>query len=253
MIKPTRRLIIIALIAINGFILAGCSASDKGDATALKDPYESLNRKVFYINLKLDDYILEPAAKGYLKLPSPVRTAITNQVQWISHPSTAVNSALQGKFENGALAVVHFLMNGLTLGLADIIPSDDEPLTEDFGQTLASWNMPQGPYFMLPILGPGTIRSHSARIVDGIINPLGYTEEPVIHTVSSITPVTGAVSFRGNNFDQFNEVKYNAIDPYARTRSFYHQYRTQQINDGKRGENSEADEAFGQFEDEEYN
>ncbi|HCV88336.1 MAG TPA: ABC transporter, partial [Alphaproteobacteria bacterium] len=68
-------------------------------------------------------------------------------------PSTAVNSTLQGKYENAGLATLNFLVNGLTLGFADLTEGEDEVMQEDFGQTLASWDVPEGSYMMVPVLG----------------------------------------------------------------------------------------------------
>ena len=88
------------------------------EKTAINDPYENTNRKFFAFNLALDDYALEPAAILYKKTaPELIQKSVRNYVSWTGMPSTAVNSGLQGKFENAALASLTFLVNGLTLVL----------------------------------------------------------------------------------------------------------------------------------------
>jgi len=226
--------------------LAGCAGSPDNLTSDVRDPFESSNRKIFTFNTKVDDVVLEPAAKGYRKLPSVVRTGLTNHVTWTSYPGTAVNSALQGKLENAALASIHFLMNGLTLGFVDIT-EDDDPASEDFGQTLAYWNTPEGPYVVMPLLGPGSVRSHTGFIVDGLTNPLSYLGEPTIDTIQDVGLPAGALTFRGNNFEQINDIKYNSIDPYVKTRSIYYQYREGQINDGDASVETATDTQFDQF------
>jgi len=116
------------------------------EKTAINDPYENTNRKIFSFNLAVDDYALEPAANLYRKTaPESVQKGVRNYVSWAGMPSTAINSGLQGKFENAALASLTFLVNGLTLGFVDLMEGEDEPEREDFGQTLASAGVEQGP------------------------------------------------------------------------------------------------------------
>ena len=231
--------------------LAACSGSADRLAADPKDPFEAANRKVFAFNMKVDDVLLEPAAKGYRKLPDGVQKSATNFVTWASYPSTALNSTLQGKLENAALAGIHFLVNGLTLGLGDLTGGEDDPEREDFGQTLAAWRLPQGPYVMMPIFGPGTVRSHAGRVVDTLTNPLGRSGEPSADVIVTASAPLGVVTFRGNNFEAFNQVKYNAADPYARTRSIFYQFRDGRLRDGDAGAPSAADETFDSFLNEE--
>lgn len=227
--------------------LSACSSTSQLAAPDERDPYEDANRNVFAFNMAVDDAVLEPAARGYRTLPNSVQTAVANHAQWTSYPSTAVNSALQGKAENAALATIHFLINGLTLGFFDLTEDDDNPVREDFGQTLAYWSIPEGPYVMMPLLGPGTARSHTGWAVDAITNPLGFLGEPTADAIIVTQGPVSAVSFRAQNYDQINDVKYNAADSYARTRSIYYQYRQGQLNDGDRTANTDTDDAFESF------
>ena len=231
-------------------IVAGCAETPSHVVSDSRDPFENANRKVFEFNMAVDDVVLEPVAKGYRQLPDGVQTSLSNFGTWTGYPSTAVNSTLQGKFENAALATIHFLMNSLTLGFADLTEDDDDPETEDFGQTLAYWNVPEGGYVVMPLLGPGTVRSHTGFVVDAITNPLGFIPVEGASAVQTASTPVNVVTFRGNNFDQINDVKYNAIDPYAKTRSLYFQYREGQIVGLNPEGVSSSDKAFDEFFDE---
>lgn len=234
------------IVPVLGLVLSACSSTPDTVSMDQRDPYEETNRNIFAFNMKLDDVVLEPVAKAYRTLPGSVQTAIGNHAEWTSHPSTAVNSALQGKGENAALATINFLMNSLTLGFFDLT-EDDDPEREDFGQTLAHWSAPEGPYIVAPLFGPGTTRHQVGRIVDSITNPFSLMGEPTADVIATTQSPVELVSFRGQNFDQINEIKYNAADPYARTRSIYYQYRRGQINDSRPDAESDADASFDAF------
>jgi phospholipid-binding lipoprotein MlaA len=228
-------------------MLMGCSSTPPELRSDERDPYENANRKVFEFNIAVDDYALEPISKGYRATPDGVQTSLTNFARWTSQPSTVINSTLQGEFENGALATIDFLMNALTFGFFDITEDNDNPESKDFGQTLAAWNVPQGNYLVLPLFGSGTTRSHAGTLVDSVINPLGFTGEPTANIILTASTPASIITFRGNNYEQINDVKYNAIDPYAKTRSLYFQYREGQIIDLNPEVTSNADKVFDEF------
>ncbi|MEL0023148.1 MAG: VacJ family lipoprotein [Alphaproteobacteria bacterium] len=229
----------------------GCSTAPEGQFSESRDPYEDGNRKVYAFNMGVDTYVLEPVASSYLEnVPPRGQTAIGNHVRWAGMPSTAINSTLQGKFENAGLATLNFLVNGLTLGFADLT-EDDAPISKaDFGQTLAAADVPEGSYLMVPLLGPRTTRSLAGTVVDTVLDPVGMLAAGSgAQALSTMQAPLGAVTFRADNFDAFNDVKYNAIDPYARTRSIYLQSR-----DGMTGQSmdrgigtSDSDDEFDAF------
>ena len=188
--------------------LAACTSMPDDEKTAINDPFENTNRKIFAFNLAVDDYALEPAANLYRNTaPEPVQKSIRNYVSWTGMPSTAVNSGLQGKFENAALAGLTFLVNGLTFGFVDLMEGEDQPKREDFGQTLTSAGMDQGPYLVVPFLGSNTVRSASGRVVDMVINPLGAFSGKTASDARTTLPIVNAVSFRATHFDTINDVK----------------------------------------------
>ena len=212
--------------------LAACTSMPDDEKTAINDPYENTNRKIFAFNLAVDDYALEPAAILYKKTaPEPVQKSVRNYVSWTGMPSTVVNSVLQGKFENAALASLNFLVNGLTLGFVDLMEGEEQPEREDFGQTLASAGIDQGPYLVVPFLGSNTVRSASGRAVDMVINPLGAFSDEIVSDARTTLPVVSALSFRATHFDTINDVKNNSLDAYARARSAYYQQRDKLLQD----------------------
>ena len=251
-IRP--RQIASSLLVVAGLALAGCWSTPPADRSDARDSYEDANRKVFAFNMGVDTYVLEPVASGYRDtVPEGGRTAINNHLRWASMPSTAINSSLQGKFENAALATLNFLVNGLTLGFADLSEDDHKVNREDFGQTLAAYDVPEGSYLMVPVLGPRTTRSLTGNVVDMVMNPLRvFGTGDAADIVRTAQAPVGAVSFRADNFEAFNDVKYNSLDPYARTRSVYYQTRVglleDRVADGARSAVSE-DEFDSLFEE----
>jgi phospholipid-binding lipoprotein MlaA len=214
-------------------MLVGCSSTPKTDRSDLRDPFEHTNRKIFAFNMGVDSYVLEPVADGYRSnVPNAGRRAVDNHLDWVGLPTTALNSTIQGDLENAALATIHFAINGLTFGFAELTedPSAVEKL--DFGQTLARANVPEGDYLMVPLLGAHSSRNLAGRVVDTLTNPLSFFQVGNVgNTIRTAQIPARAVAFRANNFDTFNDLKYNSMDSYARTRSLYYQMRKRTLRD----------------------
>ncbi len=217
-------------------IIASCSAAPKTQETNTQDPYEHANRKVFAFNMGFDTRVIEPIAKSYKSNVSEnSRRAINNHLNWASLPSTALNSSLQGRFENAALATIHFAINGLAFGFADLTEEPKAIKKSDFGQTLAFAKIPEGDYLMVPFFGPHSSRNLAGRVIDTMTNPLSMFEAGGAgSTLRAAQVPTRIITFRSNNFDAINNVKYNSADAYARTRSLYYQVRDARIIDAQR-------------------
>ena len=232
-------------------MLAACSSAPNDLSAISDDPYETTNRRVFAFNSGLDSYLVEPAANIYRNaIPEGGQRAVRNHVEWMSMPSTAVNSTLQGKWENAGLALLNFAFNGLTLGLVDIMDEDDKPQREDFGQTLAHNNVAPGSYVVLPVFGSTTMRGAAGTVVDFVLNPLSAIDAGTTgDTVKNATLPVDAVSFRADNFDVINQLKYESADPYARARSVYIQQRGALLEDRlvEDGQSAVADDNFDSF------
>ena len=238
--------LILALI-----LLSACSTVEETDLTDLRDPYEASNRTVFAFNTALDTRVIEPAANIYRQsVPDVGRQAINNHINWAGLPATTFNSALQGRFENAGLSVLHFVVNGLTLGLADLTEDPKAVNRQDFGQTLAGFNVPEGNFLMVPLFGPNTGRSLTGRVVDNVTNPMLFLKSgDSVQAIQSLRAPANVVSFRANMFEVLNDIKYNSLDPYARTRSLYFQSRAGQINavTGEPTTNQKNDDQFESF------
>ena len=122
------------LVGLAG-LLAACSTTPPDERSDSRDVFENTNRSIYAFNMAADTYVLEPVADGYRStIPEGGQQAVNYHLRWASMPSTAINSTLQGKFENAGLATLNFLVNGLTLGFADLTQDHDTIEQEDFGQ-----------------------------------------------------------------------------------------------------------------------
>jgi phospholipid-binding lipoprotein MlaA len=157
--------------------VAGCATTGAVDrhSAGPKDPYESVNRKVFAFNDTLDTYALKPAAKVYnAALPSPVRTGVHNFFGNFSDAWSAVNQLLQGKPADAGTMTLRVLAN-TTLGIGGLFdPATSmglERKSEDLGQTLGRWGLEPGPYLVLPLFGSSDIRDALALPADSYVTP----------------------------------------------------------------------------------
>ena len=228
-----KRVVVLFLVIL---LVGACAAPDGRQAG--DDPYESFNRQAFGFNTKVDDVIIEPAARAYLATPQIAQDMLTNFANWTTLPSTTANSIFQGNIRNAGLGVLSFLVNGLTLGLADFTKPEDDPVPTNFDDTMQQFNIGAGNYVVLPFLGSGTTRSHMAWVVDSITNPLGFASTPAASNIRIAAAPTQVITFRGNNYAWINDVKYNALDPYARTRSIYFQSDPESNQETNQGEES---------------
>ncbi len=136
------------------------------------DPWEGWNRGVYKFNYGFDKYLFLPLVKGYEFItPEVARTGVTNFFSNLFEVRNFANNLLQGKFEGAFNTVLRFAFNS-TLGLGGLLdPATDMGFPEwkeDFGQTLGVWGLGPGPYMMLPILGPSTLRDASGLVVDAV-------------------------------------------------------------------------------------
>ncbi len=212
------------------------------------DPWEPMNRSLFRVNVAIDNATLKPIAKGYrYVLPRAVRKGISNFYRNLTTPRSAVNNFLQGKPANGFNEIGRFLFNS-TLGIAgifDVATSGGmEEYREDFGQTAAVWGVPDGPYVMLPFLGPKTLR-------DALLLPLDITANLLYHyDVASVRDrlyVLRLVDLRYHLLVA-DKLLDDSKDPYVTLRESYLQNREYEIYDG---DPPEDDDFFDEFLEEE--
>ncbi len=162
-------------------------------SSEVNDPFENINRKTFEFNQNLDEKILKPTAKFYSKFPPRVKNGITNFFNNLEEVDTCVNQLLQGKPKKSANDLTRFLINS-TVGLGGFIDVAStmglERHEEDFGQTLAVWGVGEGPYIMLPGLGPSTLRDTFSKPVSSFLSVTFHmTETDVNIALKSIDAI----------------------------------------------------------------
>ena len=209
------------------------------------DPFEAINRPIYKFNDITDKYLLRPLGKGYNFItPRPVRTGIGNFYDNITYPVTIVNSLLQGKGTQAIYDLNRFLFNSVfgVLGFIDVASSRGFPRhDEDFGQTFAKWGIPQGPYIVIPLLGPSTVRDGIGILGNVRVNPLVQMDNSsvrdkllILWTIETRAALIGP-----------DELVRDAFDPYLFVRDAYLQNRQFLINDSA----APTDDFFEDFEE----
>ncbi len=188
------------------------------------DPWEPFNDKMFEFNLRVDRYVLKPAANVYRKImPEPFQIIIANGFDNIRWVPRFINSLLQGKFGGAGREVARFLINS-TAGIGGLFdPAKDywgiRPSKEDFGQTLGVWGAGTGPYLVLPFLPPMTVRDGVGRGVDTFLDPLTYFVPFLWEGVGMKAGDT--LNERALNYELFLGFEETTIDLYSSVRHFY--------------------------------
>ncbi|HSG57938.1 MAG TPA: VacJ family lipoprotein [Woeseiaceae bacterium] len=243
---------LLPLIACSlGLALAGCAASDTRDteeSEAAIDPFESFNRKMYALNMSVDKVALKPIAKGYKRfVPSPMRRGFANIFTNFRAPGSAVNNFLQGKPKRGFNELGRFLFNS-TLGIGGIFDvataGGMERHEENFSQTLAVWGLPEGPYLVLPVLGP-----HSLLDAAGV--PLDYYADLNTHLTAGVKDrlyLFRLVDARARLLAA-DTLLDSSNDPYVTLREAYLQNREFAVYDGEPPEDPDflEEELFEDF------
>ena len=216
-------------------------------AKATEECFEGVSRAVFSFNMAFDDIILEPIAKGYNKLPKPLKNGTSNFTSNIATLLSIPNNLLQGNIKQLGHSTGSFIVNTSVGILGFFNPAEKiglKPYKEDVGQTLGSYGMGPGCYFVLPILGPTTARDSVGLIADSFVDPFAHVtlREKELFNVSgneldfySLKGI-GAVDFRSDNITNFDSLEKNSIDLYSSLKSVYLQDRERKIK------NSETDQ-----------
>jgi phospholipid-binding lipoprotein MlaA len=231
-------------LALFALLLAGCATVPSGK-TDPRDPWEGFNRASYKFNDALDRAVAKPAAKGYKKVtPRVVRTGVSNFISNLGTITTVVNDVLQGKIKQAGHDSGRFLLNS-TLGLGGLFdPATAAGLEhndEDFGQTLGKWGVKSGPYLMLPILGPSTVRDTFGRIPDQFTNPLNYLEDD---STRYLIRGVDFLDLRAGLLDLDDQIE-RSYDKYAFIRNAWLQRREYQVTDGDVGDvSSELEEGM---------
>lgn len=207
--------------------LAGCAS---GPAADPRDPLEPLNRSIYQFNVDVDRALLKPVATAYVDVaPVPVRTGVNNFFGNLRDGWSAVNGVLQLRPREATENGMRFAINS-TLGLVGLLDVASEMglerTTLDFGMTLGRWGVPDGPYLMLPLLGPSTLRDTAALPVDAQGNVVGQVGH--IPTRNELTALR-VVDQRAGLLRAGDMLQEAALDPYSFLRDSYLQRRHSQI------------------------
>ncbi len=222
-------------------LLAGCATAPppshpeaRAEFYQTNDPLEPTNRVLYRVNNALDAAVLRPAAVAYKDaVPAPVRTGVHNALGNLATPIVLGNDMLEGKPQRAGTTFMRFLINTTLggLGFVDVASRMGYPAHgADFGETLAIWGVPEGPFLFLPLFGPTDPRDALGRGVDMASDPFGW--------VGAGTAVTAlnwsrfgltAVDERSQVLGEISSIKRTALDPYATFRSLYRQHRRAQI------------------------
>jgi len=220
-------------------VLGGCAgprAPGPQEASAapenFNDPYENTNRAVFRFNQNVTDHVLIPVAKTYKNVvPPPIRQNLHDFLQNLNGPVIFANDLLQGQVHLAGNTMARFLFN-TTIGMGGLIdvatrlgiPYHDN----DFGVTLAVWGVPDGPYIVIPVLGPSNPRDITGMVADGFADPANIAagDRLYIPIARSVAQGTDALS---RNYASLEDLEKTSLDYYATIRSIYRQRREAQI------------------------
>ena len=213
--------------------------SSKKNNQDVKDCFESVNRGIFAFNQGLDKVIFKPLAKGYRKLPQPVRSGTSNALSNLGNLVTIPNNILQGQIKDASINSLRLIINS-TLGIVGIFDVASyyglqKLEKEDYGQTLGTWGVGEGCYFVLPVLGPTTVRDSIGSLANAtggdawynvtVANDTRYFNEADYY----LTRLLSGIDFRAKNLESFDSLENTSIDLYASIRSLYLQDRQRKI------------------------
>lgn len=232
---PARAFRVLSCLLLSGLMLlsaSGCAVKQALNDDP-RDPWEGYNRHVFAFNEAVDVVVLKPVAAGYQTvLPEFIRQRVSNVFSNVEELPNALNNLLQGDFSGAGNDVLRFLVNS-TLGVLGLFdPATSMGLIkqdEDFGQTLGAWGVGSGPYFMLPLLGPSTLRDFPGRVVDFLIYPLNWVDDGGTRTALQGVRL---VSTRAGFLDQEKILRKLSPDYYHQLKGFYLNRRKHLISDG---------------------
>lgn len=205
-------------------------------APAVSDPWEGMNRDLYGIHDGIDKAVLEPVARGYrAATPGFFRVGVRNFLHNLRSPVIFANDVLQGQFSRAGVTAARFGVN-TTIGIGGVLdPAESMGLErhdEDFGQTLAVWGVPSGPYLFIPIVGPTTVRDGVGSLVDLAIDPLNYLDGDDADTFRISRGVATGLSAREEVLDTVDGIRATSVDPYVTIRTSYGLLRQSAIQNG---------------------
>jgi phospholipid-binding lipoprotein MlaA len=213
------------------FLLAGCASVPNGKPDP-RDPFERVNRSIYSFNSAADRAVFRPVARGWKAVvPRTVRHGLSNFTSNLAYPGTIINDLLQGKFAQGGHDFTRLVINTV-FGFGFFDPATQAGLErhdEDFGQTLGKWGVPAGPYVMLPIFGPSSVRDAPARLADDYTSARHYISDPYVNW--GLWGIE-KIEVRASLLD-LDAALNRTFDPYAFIRNAWIQRREYLVHDGE--------------------
>lgn len=246
-----RKLLAIGLLTLTA---ACASTSQNGPETTVSDPLEPMNRAIFAFNEAADKTVISPAVKVYKAVvPKPPRDGISNVMRNLREPWVFINDILQFKFKRAGKTLGRFVVNS-TVGIGGLFKVSEkmgiEYHSEDFGQTLATWGFGDGPYIVLPFLGPSNLRDTTGFATYFFYDPVGMAldKKGKFVDASLIRTAIDAWDLRVQ-FDDVLKELYLEDDPYVFARTVYWQNRRYEIYDGNPPPLEGEEDLFDDLED----
>jgi len=221
---------------VAGFSLAGCATASADGPQDINDPLENWNRLMFNVTLAVDKGVYRPTALVYRRvLPQVVRNSFRNFLNNLNSPVILANDVLQGELDRAGITFIRAGIN-TTAGVGGFF----DPATrwgyqrhdEDFGQTLGTYGLGEGPYLFIPLVGPGNPRDLLGRGVDIFFDPLTYVQWGDEFYVPYARFGVDFLDLRERNIETLDEVEATSLDYYASVRSLYRQTRNNEISNG---------------------
>jgi phospholipid-binding lipoprotein MlaA len=237
-----RQLAALGLVAT----LAACASTASGDDA--NDPFEPMNRAIFKFNDVADRAVIGPVARTYGRVvPETGRTGIRNFLDNLSAPVIFANDLFQAEGDRAGVTLGRFMINTL-LGVGGLFDMASQfhyaKHSEDFGQTLGHYGTGEGPYLMLPILGPSNPRDLLGLLVDSfVLDPVAYVA-PLDARIGRA--VVNGVDTRERLDPVISDLRANSIDPYATLRTVYRQRRDAEIRNGAAASNQAYEDIFNE-------
>lgn len=226
------------LLAVSACATPPTDPAARAEFDKTNDPLEPMNREILDFNLFMDRILIKPVAKTYRTvLPEFARNRMRNFLDNLNEPVIFINDGLQGEFSRAHTTFARFIFN-TTFGVGGLWDRASgiglEKQTGDFGQTLYSYGVPDGPYLVLPIFGPSNPRDTVGMVVDQYLDPFGYVARNNGSKNSGLYRwVAEGVDERARNIENFDEIQKNAVDLYAQLRSLWRQKRAAELRHGE--------------------
>jgi phospholipid-binding lipoprotein MlaA len=230
------------LAAVVAALVTGCATppSDPAERAAFeqnRDPLEPLNRQLLDLNLFVDRILLKPATKVYIAvIPEEGRDAVKRALDNMKEPVVVINNVLQAEPERAGISVGRFAVN-TTLGLAGLLDVAAkmglEKESGDFGQTLFVWGLPEGPYLILPLLGPSSPRDLIGMGADAYMDPFSFlATAKSLDQIQVARFVVDGIDQRARYMEVLDDLEKNSLDFYAQLRSLSQQKRAAELRHG---------------------